>query len=123
MRAISFVRLSRRAAMLMFLLFMATATYAQITPSDDAYVNSTAPTTNYGTAVTLNVSSAANTAFIRFDLTAVPAGYTGSSVAKATLKLYVNTCTTAGSFNVDLVNGTWAEKTINYNNVPAVGTT
>ena len=50
MRAISFVRLSRRAAMLMFLLFMATATYAQITPSDDAYVNSTAPTTNYGTA-------------------------------------------------------------------------
>ena len=73
--------------------------------------------------VTLNVSSAANTAFIRFDLTAVPAGYTGSSVAKATLKLYVNTCTTAGSFNVDLVNGTWTEKTVNYSTVPGIGST
>src|SRR5271157_2407079 len=123
MRAISFVRLSRRAAMLMFLLFMATATYAQITPSDDAYVNSTAPTTNYGTAVTLNVSSAANTAFIRFDLTAVPAGYTGSSVAKATLKLYVNSVTTAGSFNLEYVTGAWAEQTIKYSLQPSLGTT
>ena len=66
---------------------------------DDAYVNSAAATTNYGAATTLNLSSAADTAFVRFDLTAVPATYTGSSVAKATMKLYVNTVTTAGSFN------------------------
>jgi len=51
MRAsISFVRLSRRAAVLMLLLFVATVTYAQFTPSDDSYVNSAAPTTNYGSA-------------------------------------------------------------------------
>lgn len=124
MRAsISFAHLFRRAAVLMLLLLVATVTYAQITPSDDAYVNSAAPTTNYGAATTLNLSSAADTGFIRFDLTAVPAGYTGSSVAKATLKLYVNTVPTAGSFNVDLVNGTWTEKTIDYSNEPALGTT
>jgi hypothetical protein len=60
---------------------------------------------------------------IRFDLTAVPTGYTGSSVSKATLKLYVNSVTTAGAFNVDLVNGTWTEKTIKYSNEPALGST
>src|SRR5208282_1079812 len=123
MRAsMSFVRLSRWAAMLMFLLFMSTATYAQITPSGDAYVNSAAGTTNYGTATTLDLSSA-DTSFIRFDLTAVPSSYTGASVAKATLKLYVNTVTTTGSFNVDLVNGAWTEKTLDYSNQPALGTT
>jgi hypothetical protein len=63
MRAsISFVPLSRRAAVLMLVLFLAAVTYAQITPSDDAYVNSASPTTNYGTAVTLNLSSPADTA-------------------------------------------------------------
>ena len=124
MRAsISFVPLSRRATVLMLVLFMAAVTYAQITPSDDAYVNSALPTTNYGAAVTLNLSSPADTAFIRFDLTAVPASYTGASIAKATLKLYVNSVTTAGSFNVDYVTGTWVEKTITNNLQPTIGTT
>ncbi len=53
----SFVNLSRRAAVLSLLLFVAAVTYAQITPSDDAYVNSAAPATNYGDVVTLNLSS------------------------------------------------------------------
>src|ERR1035441_3662083 len=87
-------------AVLLLVLQVATLAHAQLTPSDDAYVNSAAPTTNYGTAITLNLQSAADTAFIRFDLTAVPAGTPGSSIAKATLKLYVNSVTTAGSFNV-----------------------
>ena len=120
---IPLVPLSRRAAVLMFLLFIATVAYAQFTPSDDAYINSAAPTTNYGAAKPLDLSSAADTAFIRFDLTAVPSGYTGASIAKATLKLYVDTCTKAGSFNVDLVNGTWTEKTITYSLQPALGAT
>lgn len=118
-----FVNLFRRAAVLFLLLLTAMVTYAQITPSDDAYVNSAAPTTNYGSAVSLNLGSATNTGFIRFDLTPVPASYTGASIAKATLKLYVHSVTTAGSLNVDLVNGTWTEKTIQYSNEPALGTT
>jgi hypothetical protein len=110
-------------AALVLVLLVATVARAQLTPSDDAYVNSAAPTTNYGAATTLDLSSAADTAFIRFDLTAVPAGTPGSSIAKATLKLYVNSVTTAGSFNVDYVTGTWVEKTITHNLQPAIGTT
>jgi hypothetical protein len=117
-------RLSTFCALsLLLITFSALSALAQITPSDDAYVNSAAPTVNYGAATTLSLSSAADTGFIRFDLTAVPAGYTGSSVAKATLKLYVNSVTTAGSFNVDYVTGTWAEQTIKYNLQPTIGTT
>ncbi len=127
MRAsISFVRLSRRAAVLMLLLFVATVTYAQITPSQDAYTNSADPTTNYGTAVTLgvvNTTASIQTAYIQFDLSSIPAGYTSSNIAKATLKLYVNTVTKAGSFNVDFVNGTWTEKKITSSLAPALGTT
>lgn len=123
MRPSTFHALLRRAAVLILVLFMAAVSYAQITPSDDAYVSSALPTTNYGAAKTLNLSSAANSSFIRFDLTAVPAGYTGASIAKATLKLYVTTCTKSGSFNVDLVNGTWAEKAITYSLQPALGST
>ena len=117
-------RLSMFCALsLLLTIVFALSALAQITPSDDAYVNSAAPTANYGAVTTLNLSSAADTGFIRFDLTAVPAGYTGSFVAKATLKLYVNSVTTAGSFNVDYVTGTWAEQTIKYNLQPAIGTT
>src|SRR5208337_2707585 len=118
-----FARKCNLGAALMLVLLVATVTHAQLNPSDDAYVNSAAPTTNYGAAVTLDLSSAADTAFIRFDLTAVPAGTPGSSIAKATLKLYVNSVTTAGSFNVDYVTGTWSEKTITHSLQPAVGTT
>lgn len=117
-------RLSSFCALSLLLTsIFALSAFAQITPSDDAYVNSAAPTANYGAATTLNLSSAADTGFIRFDLTAVPAGYTGSSIAKATLKLYVNSVTTAGSFNVNYVNGTWGERTIKYDLQPAIGTT
>ena len=117
-------RLSTFCALsLLLTIVFALSALAQITPSDDAYVNSAAPTANYGAVTTLSLSSAADSGFIRFDLTAVPAGYTGSSVAKATLKLYVNSVTTAGSFNVDYVTGTWAKQTIKYSLQPAIGTT
>jgi len=119
----SFVPLSRRTAGLILLLFLATFTCAQITPSDDAYIDTTKPTTNYGSAVTLDVKSPSQTAYITFDLSSIPSGYTGSNIAKASLKLYVNAVTTAGSFNVDYVNGAWAEKTIDASNAPPPGAT
>lgn len=107
----------------LFVLLLTTMIQAQITPSDDSYINNAAPAINYGGAVTLGVSGTTQTAYITFDLSSVPSGYTGSSVAKASLKLYVNTVTTAGSFNVDYVNSSWAEKTINANNAPPPGAT
>ncbi len=111
-------------------LCLLTGAHAQFTPSDDSNTDSLASKTTNGNKVTLEVvnetgegATAIDTAFIRFDLTAVPATYIGTSVAKATLKLFVHSVTKAGSFNVNLVNGTWAEATIDYSNQPAIGTT
>jgi len=99
------------------------AASAQITPSGDAYTNTATPTTELGAKPLLDVESATQTTYIQFDLSSIPSGYTSASIAKATLKLYVNAVTTGGSFNVDYVNGTWSEKTITADLAPALGTT
>jgi Collagen triple helix repeat (20 copies)/Stigma-specific protein, Stig1 len=96
---------------------------AQQTPSADAYTNTASPTTNFGTAGTLNVEGPSQTTYIRFDLSSIPAGYTSANIAKASLKLYVNSVAKGGSFNVDFVNGAWSEKTITADLSPALGNT
>ena len=122
--------LTYRLQYALFLLFInlgaLISALGQITPSQDSYTNTATSTTNYGTAATLGVASSAasiQTTYIKFDLSSIPAGYTGANIAKATLKLYVNSVTTAGSFNVDYVNGTWTERGITTNLAPALGTT
>ncbi len=100
-----------------------TTAQAQIRPSQDAYTNSATATKNFGTSPVLDVESPSQTTYIQFDLSSIPSGYTSASIAKATLKLYVNAVTTAGSFNVDFVNSTWSEKTITANLSPTLGTT
>lgn len=113
----------RFATLLLLTLFACSGAYGQITPSGDAYTNTADPSTNYGTKPLLDVESASQTTFIQFDLSSIPAGYTNASIAKATLKVYVNAVTTAGSFNVDFVNGTWSEKTLTASLSPALGGT
>jgi hypothetical protein len=112
-----------RSCVLMLLLWgvLAASALAQITPSDDAYTLTSSPTVNFGAKTTLEVESAGATTFIRFDLSVIPPTVTGSMVAKATLKIYVSTVTTAGSFNVDLVTSPWKESTITANNLPTLG--
>lgn len=114
-------------AVLLFVVLTALiSAHAQITPSQDAYTDSSKPTTNFGTATTLgtaNTLPSIQASYIQFDLSSIPAGYTGANIAKATLKLYVNSAATAGSLNVDFVSGTWSEKTITHNLAPALGTT
>jgi hypothetical protein len=117
------VRLILAAAAIALFFMLGVPSYAQFTPTDDAYVNAASPSSNYGNAATLNLSSASQTSYIRFDLTAVPSGYTGSQVAKATLKLFVNSVSAAGNFNINLVAGSWTEKTITYDLQPAMGST
>ena len=114
------------ALLLLFIAAMITSSFGQITPSQDSYTNTAASATNFGSAATLGVASgdaSIQTAYIQFDLSAIPADYGATNVAKATLKLYVNRVTAAGSFNVDYVNGSWVEKTITTNLAPALGTT
>jgi hypothetical protein len=94
--------------------------HSQITPSQDAFTNSASPSTNYGANVLLDLNGNKQTGYIQFDLSSIPAGAT---VSQATLKLYVNAVNKAGSFNVDYVNGTWAEGAITHNMAPALGST
>jgi hypothetical protein len=94
--------------------------HAQITPLGDSFTNTSDPTTNYGANILLDVDGATQIAYIRFNLASVPAT---ASISQATLKLYVNGVTTAGSLNVDYVNGSWEESTIDASNAPALGTT
>jgi TGF-beta propeptide len=102
----------------LLILFAALTSQAQITPSQDAYTNSAAPTTNYGAKTLLDVDGATQITYIQFNLSSIPAD---ASVSQATLKLYVNAVSTAGSFNVDYVNGTWSEGAITYDMAPALG--
>ena len=105
---------------LLLCLFCCLAAYGQVTPSQDAFTNTAAATTNYGANVLLDVSGAKEVVYIQFDLSSIPAS---ANVSKASLKLYVNAVTKAGSFNVDFVNGSWVESTITSGLAPALGTT
>jgi len=112
----------RFASLLTLILLACAAAFGQLTPSGDSYTSTASPTKNFGAATTLGVESS-ETTFIQFNLSSIPASYTSADITQATLKLYVNTVTTAGSFNVDYVNGAWTESTIDASNAPALGTT
>jgi hypothetical protein len=107
-------------AVLPMILMGWNAADAQITPLADSYTNSADPTTNYGAGTLLSVDGASIASYIQFPLSSIPSGAT---ISAATLKLYVNTVTTAGSFNVDYINGSWSETTLTYSAAPALGGT
>jgi hypothetical protein len=118
------LRLLASSGLLVFtFVFGVSLAYGQITPSADSYTNTADATTNYGTKTVLDVDGATQTAYIQFNLASIPSTYTSADITKATLKLYVNSVVTAGSFNVDYVNGTWAESTITSSLAPVLGTT
>src|SRR5205809_846212 len=94
--------------------------------SDDAYVDSSAPTSNFGNNTSLFVTAptaktSTRKTFIKFDLSTLPASTTGADVEKANLKLFVSKVAANGSFNVLRVDGSWSEAGITYNNAPLLG--
>ena len=65
---------------------------------------------NYGSAATMNVGGPNGTqALAQFDLTTLPSGTTSSSIAKATLTLFLNKVGAAGTVNISVANGSWTE--------------
>jgi trimeric autotransporter adhesin len=110
----------RLVSLLGLLVFLWSTAYAQITPLGDAYTNTADSTTNYGAKTLLDVDGATQITYLQFNLASIPAT---ASISQATLKLYVNSVTSAGSFNVDYVNGSWSESTIDASNAPPFGTT
>ncbi len=107
-------------AVALIITSLAMPAFAQITPLGDSYTNTADPNTNYGAATLIYVDGAEKVTYIQFNLGSIPSTAT---VSQATLKLYVNSVTTAGSFNVDYVNGTWSESTIDASNAPPLGAT
>ena len=104
----------------MLILLACAAAYAQITPLGDSYTDTADPTTKYGSKTLLDVDGTTQIAYIQFNLSSVP---TTATISQATLKLYVNSVTAAGTFNVDYVNSAWTESTIDASNAPALGGT
>jgi hypothetical protein len=103
------------------LLLLSSAALAQSAPpSADTYSNAAAGDAgiNYGSAVLLVVQTGGNNAYIQFNLGDLP---TGSTVSKATLRLFVNALVTSGSFDVYQLNKSWSESTLTHNNAPALG--
>jgi len=102
-----------------------TGTYP-LAPVADAQVESGYPTSNYGTSNNLYVQSTSNgsykneRAWLKFDLSGIPAGMTVSS---ANLKLW-NWKSTGASLPAEVHGGnddTWTETGITWNSQPAFG--
>jgi hypothetical protein len=108
---------TRLASLAGLLVFLSSVAHAQITPLGDSFTNTADPSTNHGTGALLDVG-ATDIAYIQFNLASISAT---ASVSQATLKVYVNAVSTAGTFNVNYVNGAWAENKIDASNAPPLG--
>jgi len=90
------------------------------TPLDDATISDTNPTTNYGSDVQLSVdNSPVENFLIKFQVT----GLSGLDISKATVKLYNNNASTKGGDFHPVLDNSWREETVNWNNAPAAETT
>lgn len=74
----------------------------------DAYILSSNPGANFGTAATMFVGSGA-TGMMEFNLTGV------SSVSKATLLIFCDRATAAGNISLATLTGPFVETTVNFN--------
>jgi acid phosphatase type 7 len=87
-------------------------------PTADAYVDSSSPTTNFGTTTTLRADgSPIVLSFLKFSVS----GLSGAP-SQATLRLWANSTQTTGVSVHNVADTTWGEKTITYNNMPAYDT-
>jgi hypothetical protein len=92
--------------------------------TDDTFSSTMNPATNFGTNSLLVVSNVAeNTrrAFIKFDLSTLPAGTTGNQVATARLSLFVSSLGGPGTMDLVRVTSSWNELTLTASNAPTTG--
>jgi hypothetical protein len=88
------------------------------TPVADSYVDSTYPTTNFGTKTNLNVdASPTMESYLKFQLS----GLTGNTVTSAKLRIYVtDNGSVKGGSVAKMSDTSWGETTVTYNNRPAI---
>jgi len=87
--------------------------------TDDATVQQLLPGANFGALPQLQVG-ATSQAFLRFSLSGLPPGAVSGSIQKATIRLYVNRVSAAGSVEFRYVQTAWSEKTITYIGAPSI---
>ncbi|GJM40800.1 MAG: hypothetical protein DHS20C20_10820 [Ardenticatenaceae bacterium] len=86
-------------------------------PVADASVFSNRTNGNFGSSSQLRLDAAPTVnSYMRFDVT----GLTGT-VSNATLRVFVQTTSTAGFAVQEVADNSWVETSINYNNAPAIG--
>ncbi len=87
-----------------------------LTPAADAYVNSSSPTSNYGTNTSLRVDASPTLhSYLKFTIHGLSAAPT-----KATLRLYATSTSTTGVNINGVSNTSWGETSITYNNAPPI---
>lgn len=92
-------------------------TFTTVTPVGDSFVSKTSPTKNYGTNVSLRISSTTYRSYLKFSVSGL-----AGSVASAKLRLWVNDASIDGG-SVYAVSNSWTESgagSINWNNAPAL---
>jgi hypothetical protein len=87
----------------------------------DAHVNTAHALTHYGSLSNLYVGNG-NTAFLKFDLSALPSGTTSTQISRATLTVFVNRVNAAGTVSISPVTSAWDEYGVTSANAPTTGT-
>jgi len=86
-------------------------------PTDDAYVNSSRPTRNYGSSSSIRIDgSPEKNAYFKFDV----GGLTGT-VSSATVRIYAATGSSVGFDLSEVSDTTWTEAAITFDTAPAIG--
>jgi acid phosphatase type 7 len=98
----------------------ANSSITTVISSEDSYVDSTQPTANFGSGVTMWVRGGTSTqrGLLRFNLSTIPAN---AQIISAILKLSVSSDGSPVAGNVNTVIGSWAENTVTYSTAPQVG--
>ena len=110
-------------AILIPALLPALASAADARLAADAYISTNSPNGNFGGAASVHIGGpGARRALLRFDLSTLPPGSTGASVARANLVIFADQAGTGSTFNVVRLNSPWAEGTVSNNSVPIFGT-
>ncbi len=90
-----------------------------VTPTDDAYVDSTQTTRNYGTSSSVRIDgSPEKDAYLKFDVT----GVTGKD-SSATIRIYAASGSSVGFDVRQVADTSWIESSITYANAPTIGAT
>jgi len=88
-----------------------------LTPGADAYVDMSAPDTNYGNNGNLRTDSTTTVqSYLRFDVPGLP-----GDVLSATLRVYANSTSSIGYDVYEVSQSDWDESGITYNSAPELG--